>query len=147
MSASVTQERSTARVGSSRPVLVWAVLGGLQVVLAIYCLVRWAAAGQMTATPTGPDVMSAPTTVAMWVLQVVGPILTVWILWRFVVIPWRREGRLSGDGMLVIGCFAIAVPHDILLTYSSPSFSYNSHYLNAGSWLSQVPGVSRPTLT
>jgi hypothetical protein len=144
MSASVTQERSAARVGSSRPVLVWAALGVLQVVLAVYCLVRWAAAGQMKPTPPGSDAMSAPATVAMWATQILGPILTVWIIRRFVVVPWRRDGRLSGDGMLVISCFVVAVPHDILLTYTSPSFSYNSRYLNAGSWLSQVPGVLTP---
>ena len=144
MSSPAIEERSATSSGASRPVLVWAIFGVLQVIFAIYCVVRWAAAGQMRPTQPGPDVMSASTTVVMWLLQVVGPGVAVWIIWRFVVVPWRRDRRLSSDGILVIACFAIGIPHDILNTYTSPSFSYNSHYVNAGSWMSQVPGVLTP---
>jgi hypothetical protein len=80
----------------------------------------------------------------MWSLEIVGPLVAVWAIWYFVIRPWQRDGRPSSDGMLLVACFFMAIPHDILLTYTSPSFSYNSHYLNAGSWLSQVPGVLTP---
>ncbi|ORA11669.1 spirocyclase AveC family protein [Mycobacterium arosiense] len=145
MSSSVMQEAVNARqVSGGRRVLIWASLGLLQVLFAAYCVTRWYASGEMSPTPPGPDAMSLPNIVVMWVLQVIGPGVAVWAIWYFVAKPWRRDGRPSGDGMLLIACFLIAIPHDILLTYTKPSFSYNSHYVNAGSWLSQVPGIGTP---
>jgi hypothetical protein len=73
-----------------------------------------------------------------------GILATGYCLWRFLLKPWIRERRLGSDGKLLIACIAMAVPHDIMLAYTSPSFSYNSHYLNAGSWMGQVPGVQTP---
>lgn len=128
----------------SRPVLFWAALGVGQLALAAYCIVKWGTSGQMRATPPGPDEMAAWKTAVMWALQTLGPVAAVVIVYLTVVRPWRRDGRPSSDGMLVIAYFAIAIPHDILLDLVSPSFSYNAHYINAGSWLGQVPGALIP---
>lgn len=145
MSSSVMQQATnTQHARGGKQVLFWAAVGLLQVLFAVYCVARWFAAGQMSPTPPGADTMSPPEIVVMWVLQVVGPGVAIWAIWHYVVRPWRRDGRPSGDGMLLIACFLISIPHDILLTYTRPSFSYNSHYVNAGSWLSQVPGVGTP---
>lgn len=149
MSATVSTARpardsTPPRVRRSSPITFWAAIGILQIGLAVYCVIGWATSGQMTPTDPGPDHMSGVDTATMWVLQIGGIAATCYCVWRFLIAPWRREHRPTNDGMLLIGCFAMAIPHDILLTYTSPSFSYNSHYLNAGSWLSRVPGVLTP---
>jgi hypothetical protein len=149
MSATIETARQShpaaaPRPRRSTPITWWAALGVGQVALAVYCLVAWGAAGQMKRTDPGPDQMPTYETVAMWVLTVGGIAVTFYCLWRFLLKPWVRERRLTNDGMLLIACFAMAVPHDIMLSYTSPSFSYNSHYLNLGSWMSQVPGVQTP---
>ena len=126
------------------PIKWWAAAGLFQVALAAYCIVAWAAAGQMTPTDPGPDAMPGWKTACMWILSVGGILATGYCFWRFLLKPWRQERQLTNDGMLLIGCVAMAVPHDIMLAYTSPSFSYNSHYLNAGSWMGQVPGVQTP---
>lgn len=137
-------EATPVRARRNLPIRFWAAVGVAQLALAAYCVIGWAASGQMEPTDPGPDTMSDTRTAAMWVLSVGGVIATTWCLWHFLGAPWRRERRLTNDGMLLIGCLAMAIPHDLILTYASPSFSYNSHYLNAGSWLSQVPGVLTP---
>jgi hypothetical protein len=80
----------------------------------------------------------------MWIIQVLGPAVAIGCIWQCIIKPWRRERRVTGDGMLLIACFAIAIPHDFLLNYMSPSYSYNAHYFNLGSWLGAVPGVQTP---
>lgn len=149
MSATIETARpghqaSPPRPRGSSPIKWWAALGVLQLGLAVYCILAWAGSGQMTPTDPGPDQMPGYETVSMWVLTVAGVVVTAYCLWRFLLKPWVRERRLTNDGMLLIACFAMAIPHDIMLSYTSPSFSYNSHYLNAGSWMSQVPGVQTP---
>jgi hypothetical protein len=149
MSATVEGARpslqsSPTRPRRSVPIMWWATLGVIQLTLAVYCLIAWGAAGEMTPTDPGPDAMPGWKTACMWILSVGGILATGYCLWRFLLQPWIRERRLTSDGMLLIACFAMAVPHDIMLSYTSPSFTYNSHYLNAGSWMSQVPGVQTP---
>lgn len=126
------------------PVKWWAALGVLQLLLAVYCLIAWGVAGEMTPTDPGPDEMPGWKVASMWILTVGGLGATAYCIWRFLLKPWVRERRLTNDGMLLIACFAMAVPHDIMLSYTSPSFTYNSHYINAGSWMAQVPGVMTP---
>lgn len=149
MSATIEGARpgSEATSGGARrnvPIKFWAVAGVAQLTLVAWCVIGWATSGQMEPTDPGPDTMSGLQSGAMWVLQIGSPVATMWCVWRFLWVPWRRENRLSNDGMLLLGCCAVAIPHDVMLTYASPSFSYNSHYLDAGSWMSQVPGVLTP---
>lgn len=129
---------------STPPIAVWAVIGGLTVSLTLYALIRWAASGQMQPTYHGPDSMPSWAYGIMWFFQIVGPILTIYMIYRFVIAPWRRAGQLSTDGMLLIAWFAVAIPHDIMMDYTQYTFAYNSNYLNAGSWMSQIPGVILP---
>jgi hypothetical protein len=123
------------------PVAVWAVIGVAQVALAVYCVVSWAASGRMARTHPGADGLSTSATVTMWIMQFLGPTVAVGCVWFCIARPWRRERRMTGDGMLLVACFAMAIPHDFLINFSSPSYTYNSHYFNAGSWLGEVPGV------
>jgi hypothetical protein len=138
--AGVRQPSSVAR-RRTPPVFVWAVIGVAQILLATYCVVRWAASGRMTPTDPGPDGLSTAATVTMWIMQFLGPTVAIGCIWYCIVRPWRRERRMTGDGMLLIACFAMAIPHDFLLNYSSFAYSYNSHYFNLGSWLGEIPGV------
>ncbi len=127
-----------------RPIIGWAVVGGLQLVLLVYIVIRWAVSGDMHPTHHGPDTMPTYATVAMYAMQIGGVVACLYIVYRVLYLPWRRDGRVSADGMLLTAWFAVAIPNDILLSYTQYTFTYNSYYANAGSWLGQVPGIILP---
>ena len=61
-------------------------------------------------------------------------------LLRFLARPWLRERRITTDGLLCIA-FLLASPWDPLSTYTNNWFTYNSHLVNFGSVVGELPGV------
>lgn len=130
-------------VGRSSPVKIWAVVGGAFLLLEAYVLVRWIAVGQATSTPVGP--VAVPTTMKATaiLLQVLSVLGTVWALIAVVFRPWRRDGRLSADGLLALA-FLPLFWQDALLNFTQNWFVYNSGMPNLGSWYTNVPGWLAP---
>jgi hypothetical protein len=61
------------------------------------------------------------------------------LIYWFIVRPWRREGRVGIDGIL-IASFATVVFQDPLSSYGGHWFAYNTWMFNRGSWVNSVPG-------
>jgi Spirocyclase AveC-like len=73
--------------------------------------------------------------------QVITIPVALFFWWRFVIRPWRRDGNVGADGILVIG-FSLMWFQDPLSSAWQHWFVYNTEMVNFGSWLNSVPGVT-----
>jgi hypothetical protein len=81
-------------------------------------------------------------TARIWEGGAVGAaLLTIYYL---MVRPWRRERRLTIDGMLLIGWGLMWASEDSWLNYSRPVLSYNSVFFNLGCPQCKLPGFQAP---
>jgi hypothetical protein len=141
---------STARpapattAASPRPVLYWALAGALLIAFEVFVLARWVTGSHFKSTPTGPDTISDGKQALFTALQVGVTAATAICLWFWVVRPWRRERRLTTDGMLAISGGALFF-WDMCMNYTSVTLFYNSHLVNFGAWANGAwPGWTSP---
>jgi hypothetical protein len=60
-------------------------------------------------------------------------------IYYFIVRPWRRERRITLDGMLLVAC-GLLFFQDPLLNYFNTWCTYNTWMWNMGSWVQNIPG-------
>ena len=60
-------------------------------------------------------------------------------IYYFIVRPWRRERRITLDGMLLVAC-GLMFFQDPLLNYFNTWSTYNTWMWNRGSWVQDIPG-------
>ena len=99
--------------------------------------------------PTSTRVPGGPTDPPMYmkafltfnaILMCVGLPIAIW--W-FIVRPWRRERRITLDGMLMVS-MGLMFFQDPLLNYFNTWCTYNTWLWNRGSWSSDIPGWVSP---
>ncbi len=126
-----------------KPVKVWAAVRGALLALQLYVWIRWISGPYFRSVPSGPDdpplYMKVPL-VANAVLAWIGLPFAVW--W-FIIRPWRRERRISLDGMLMVS-LGLMFFQDPLLNYLNTWCTYNTWMPNRGSWSSQITGWVSP---
>ncbi len=126
-----------------KPVTVWAAAGGALLVLQAYVWTRWITGPYFQRVPSGPGdppmYMKVPL-VANAIFACIGMPLA---LWWFVIRPWRRERRITLDGMLLISC-GLMFFQDPLLNYMNTWCTYNTWNFNMGAWSSHIPGWVSP---
>lgn len=126
-----------------RPVKVWAVVGGALLALQAYVWFGWITGPYFHRVATGPSdppmFMKVPLTANAVILLAALP----FAVWWFFVRPWRRERRISLDGMLVVSC-GLMFFQDPLLNYFNTWCTYNTWLFNRGSWSSNIPGWLSP---
>lgn len=149
----ITVVRSSSTLGSpphaarlAIPFKWWAALGAAFLALQLYVLTYWIARGHAKPTPLGPDAGSMPgyTRTAIHVMDYGLPVLALATIWWFGIREWRRERRLTTNGMVIIAWVSLYLLQDPLLNYSQTWFLYNSAHVNLGSWTSSVPGWLSP---
>jgi len=145
-SAPIGLSRSTRTAEEARPakpVKWWAVLGAMVIALEIYVFAHWILTGNATRTPTGSSPVPGwmPWMAHVW--EAVGVVALLWCIYHFVIKPWRREGTLSVDGMLVLTFFTLFW-QDPMLNYSQTWATYNSTFINFGNWAASLPGWLGP---
>lgn len=138
-SAPVTTPTTTA-TGRGGAVSLWALFGGVWVVVAGQAIVRWMlSADQFVPAPVlGPDVYPAWRESSLRVLEVASVAVLLAFVWFCVIRPLRRDGRLSLDGMFVIGGVFGSVM-DAWLNLYDYLFAWNAHSLNRGVWAAFMP--------
>jgi hypothetical protein len=122
-----------------KPVRIWAILGGAILVFQLYVWIRWITGPYFERVPTGasdPPLFMKATLFAITAADLVG--LPVGIYY-FIVRPWRRERRITTDGILLISC-GLLVFQDPLLNYFNTWSTYNTWMWNMGSWVQDIPG-------
>ncbi|MFF7940818.1 spirocyclase AveC family protein [Nocardia gamkensis] len=129
-----TQVRSTVQ-----PVRIWAVLGGAILAFQLYVWIRWATGPYFLRVPTGPS--DPPVWMKTVLITWTAVVLAGWPIgvYYFIVRPWRRERRITTDGMLLVAC-GLLFFQDPLLNYFNTWSTYNTWMFNRGSWVQHVPG-------
>src|SRR5947209_4935949 len=91
---------SEAASGANRvePVTLWAALGTAFVVLQVSVFGRWILSGPVR-TPTGPTPVPGWMRIEIHTFEVASVLGGVAMAWFFLVRPWRRDRRISPDGL------------------------------------------------
>jgi hypothetical protein len=108
-------------------------MGAAFIVFEGVVLARWIFGPNFKSTPPGSDDVSSGQQALYIAIQIAVPVAAVVCLYFWVVRPWRREGRLTTDGMLAISG-AMVFFWDMSMNYTSVSLLYNSHLVNRGAW-------------
>lgn len=125
----------------SGAVSVWASFGVLWLVYIVVGLTYWVlASDEFGPAPAGSDHLSDTHLVLIRGFEVLSILVCLGFIWRYLIKPWRETGRLTPDGMIVIGttCAYFIDPVVNLFEYT---FAWNAHALNVGSWGSVFPLV------
>ena len=120
----------------------WALVGGLVVAAQLYILGGWILSGDATPSPKGPTTVPTSHVVLARFWEAFSVVCVILVVRSFLVKPWRRERRLTLDGMLLLVWLQMYFLQDPLLNYYSNWFQYSSEFVNLGSWVSWVPGWS-----
>lgn len=126
-----------------KPVVFWAAVGGAFLVLEAYVMGSWILSGDATPTPRGETPIPTYMVAAARGMEIFGVIAFVLFAYFFVVRPWRREGRITQDGLFCIA-FTTLYWQDPLVNYYQTWFTYNTAFINLGSWVEHVPGWMSP---
>jgi hypothetical protein len=122
------------------PVKVWASIGAVLLGVELFFLVKWVTGPRFTAVRSGPDHVPGWMNAAGIAGEVIFTSAAVFSFYWFLARPWLRERRITTDGLLCIA-FLLASPWDPLSTYTNDWFTYNSHLINFGSVVGELPGV------
>lgn len=126
-----------------QPVQIWAAIGVLLLVIEVYFGIKWISSDSFTAVPVGADLpplwMRRVLDIGQVVMSIAWAACFVW----FVIRPWRRERRLTIDGLIVIGC-TLASGWDALSNTGQFWFTYNTYLVNRGSMLDVMPTTLSP---
>jgi hypothetical protein len=126
-----------------KPVRIWAAIGGALLVLQVYVWIRWVTGPYFVRVPSGP---SDPPMYMKAFLTMNGVLVCVGLpiaIWWFVIRPWRRERRITLDGMLLVS-MGLMFFQDPLLNYFNTWCTYNTWLFNRGSWSPYIPGWVSP---
>ena len=92
------QARPVRAGGDPTPVVLMAGLGAVLLAFSLYVWGRWVLSSEFRAVPAGPDPIPTASLLVLRALEVTGLLLTGWMLWRFLITPWRRTGGATPDG-------------------------------------------------
>jgi len=122
----------------------WAAVGLVLFLAEIWVWASWVSGPNFVPTLPGPDPLPAFNRYLYIVIQAIFCLAMPVCAWYWIIRPWRRESRLTTDGMLAI-CMTMIVFFDPCMNYTSTTLLYNAHFVNFGSWtLGSWPGWTSP---
>lgn len=124
------------------PVKWWAAAGAFFCALLAYVMISWLASGPER-TPPGPSTIPSWMRLALDIQIYGGLVLAALTIYFFVVRPWRREGRITIDGLIVLA-FPTLYWQDTLGSMLVINNIYNSRLPNWGAWDAKIPGWLAP---
>jgi hypothetical protein len=116
-----------------KPIVAWATLGAIFFVFEWYVLGSWVFGPHFVPTDPGPDQISRAQEIFFAAFQVVIPLAMIICLYFWVIVPWRKNGRMTSDAMLALAA-AMIFFWDMCMNYTSVQLLYNSHMINFGAW-------------
>ena len=122
----------------------WGLLGSFWLVFQMYVWNSWVTGPHFVAVDPGSDPISSAMTAFLFWAQIFCPLGCLICLWFWIVVPWRRERRLTSDIMIVLASTTVFF-WDFSPSIVVDQVTYNSHMFNRGSWgLHSWPGWVGP---
>ena len=120
-------------------------MGALFLVAETYAVTGWIISGNATRTPVGPTPVPGFMKAVIDVWQIGAPPLLCVFVYYFLIRPWRREGRITSDGLFTLA-FATVFWQDTLANWIGIYITYNSYWFNYGNWVNSLPGWVAPNV-
>ena len=127
----------------SKPIKVWAFGGAVILAVQLFVWSKWILTGEARTTPSGPSDPPHLMKLILNTWQVVGVFAMLFTFYWLLIRPWRRERRVTSDGLLTLVFLAMYF-QDPMLNYFQNWCTYNSYLLNFGSWSELIPGWVAP---
>lgn len=127
----------------SRPIVAWAVFGVVFLTIEMVALTGWVVSGDAQRTPTGPTPVPTWMKWSVHGQEVAGLVFLAVFLYFFLVKPWRRERRITTDGLFCLVFFTMFW-QDTILNFFQPWFTYNAEMWNLGAWNPHIVGWLSP---
>lgn len=140
------QSRPAAHAaGRATPAIkLWATAGAVVSVVQAYILIKWVTGPYFERVEPGPSEPPGWMKTTIDVYTAAGIVAMLAVLYWFLVRPWRRDGRISLDGLLCLVWFQLYWIVDPMFDYFGYMFTFNSYAWNMGSWTAEVPGWIAP---
>lgn len=123
----------------TQPVTWWAMIGVAFLAFEVYVLARWVTGPYFKHVPAGPSVVPTWMKAVLISWQAGGIAVALGLIYWFLVRPWRRDGRVTFDGLLCLSALLVAW-QDPLSSYFAHWYTYNAYLVNMGSWVKEIPG-------
>lgn len=137
--------REVAQVRAGKPVKGWAAVGAAFIALQAYVLIKW------LFTPShhshlGPGATPVPTfmKIACTGWEIIGIVVLVALIYYVWYRPWRREGRITTDGLLCFVFLSTVWFQDPWTAWATPWFGYNGYLHSINTWMEDFPGTLFP---
>jgi len=127
---------------STQPIYIWGAIGFFFLLLEIYVFGSWIMSSDFK--PTDPGISEMPGYVAFAVtfFQAFNVVLAIFVV-AWAIRTCRREGRLTTP-MILILAWLLTLWQDPLANNFRLFYTYNSHFVNFGSWANFIPGWVMP---
>ena len=137
-SASATMQRQ------SNWFLPWAAFGFAWCVLIVYMAIGWFTSDEFyRVVPTGPDIPPVWMVISARVIEIISVSCSIFVVYKYLIKPWRLTGEMSGDGILMLACATMYV-QDFWCNYFGYFCQLSSVFISWGSWANFVPGWVSP---
>ena len=138
-----SSKSSVQAIHPSRPVVVWAALGAISLIVIVITVTQWIMSPEFKPAPTGNDIL--PEAIRYWIISLevffTGGAVVMW--WIYLVKPWITSGHITWDGRLLLAAATIWY-QDPIDNYFNFTFTYNAHFHNMSSWANFIPGWVSP---
>ena len=126
------------------PVHFWAAIGFAILVLSIYVFGAWISGPNFKPVPImGPDVPPQWMFIVARIIETTTIVMFLGTLYWYVVKPWRRDGEISADGLMVLA-FVTLYWQNAAINWFAPTGLLSPVFTNFGSWYGYIPGWVSP---
>ncbi|MUL65815.1 hypothetical protein BOO86_15175 [Mycobacterium sp. CBMA 234] len=122
-----------------KPVLGWAVVGVVWLVVSAFTMWGWVTGLDFGAPPVlGPDQMPTGKLIGLRIVEFISTSVLAVAVYFLAWKPWRRDKRITLDALLLLGGI-VGFVMDCWLNTRAVLFAFNAHSVNLGAWASSLP--------
>jgi Spirocyclase AveC-like len=125
--------------------LVWIIIGIIMLSMSVYCFGSWINSSDFVTNTFGRE--DVPGWLRIWIrtIEVLSVSLFVYCYYTYLYRPWRQNGEISFDGLIVLACASIFW-QDVAANYAVNFAQLNTYFTNFGSWYGYIPGWQMPNI-